>query len=381
MLKIKNCMIFSGIGLALVFIVGFCATIEQYQNTTYAAYSYKINEMEDVAEYISTANVPLSEEVERYRTRVTAGATKYGIVAYVDLLMAIMQQESGGRYEDVFQCSESLGKPPNSITTEESIDRACYLIANYINTIQPSGPSDITKIKLILQCYNFGGGFLVYVNARGGVWTQELVDAFAKDKSGGEMRHGAAAERMGIWKYGDQHYTDHVLRYYKQAYGSTEAAGIPLEERMNWLFPNGVPQLSADMMPYLVSVSVPIIDSGGQESTMTLTVHKNIAQSVIDLFTELKSIGFPVRAADTAGYCWRTMVSGSSMSAHSYGIAIDINWNSNPMPGYTGGKYAPGVDPYSVTQPVVDIFTKYGFYWGGNWTSSKDYMHFTYINQ
>jgi hypothetical protein len=25
---------------------------------------------------------------------------------------------------------------------------------------------------------------------------------------------------------------------------------------------------------------------------------------------------------------------------------------------------------------VIDIFKKYGWKWGGNWRSSKDYMHF-----
>ena len=50
------------------------------------------------------------------------------------------------------------------------------------------------------------------------------------------------------------------------------------------------------------------------------------------------------------------------------------------MIGVTEGKYQPGVDPYSVTPEVVAIWKKHGFFWGGDWKSSKDYMHFTYTN-
>lgn len=382
MKKIRKIIIFAIVVIQLIFLVGMFATIERYLNTMYAARAKKMQEEQEAEEYTGQANIPLSPIVESYRGQVMEAAKNYGIEQYTDLLLAIMMQESGGLCEDVFQCSESLGKPRNSITVNESINHACNLMSGYIQTAQVSGPGDIPKIKLALQAYNFGGAFLTYVQQNGGEWTQELVNAYAKQKSNGKKNSGSRAERLGEWRYGDQHYTEHVLRYY--IYGNVageEASGIPVAERMNWLFPEGVPQSAGEMSRYLQTVTIPIVDTLGTESTMQLTVHKNVASNVINIFTELKSKGFPVRATDTAAYCWRNMVSGNNRSAHSYGVAIDVNWTSNPMVGKTGGYYQPGIDKYSITQEVVNVFTKYGFYWGGNWTSSKDYMHFSYINK
>lgn len=40
--------------------------------------------------------------------------------------------------------------------------------------------------------------------------------------------------------------------------------------------------------------------------------------------------------------------------------------------------YRPGADPLSIPDNVVAIWKKHGFYWGGDWKSAKDYMHFTF---
>ena len=58
---------------------------------------------------------PLSEEVEALRPDILAELKKYGKEEYINLFLALVMQESGGQGEDVFQCSESLGKAPNSI--------------------------------------------------------------------------------------------------------------------------------------------------------------------------------------------------------------------------------------------------------------------------
>lgn len=64
---------------------------------------------------------------------------------------------------------------------------------------------------------------------------------------------------------------------------------------------------------------------------------------------------------------------------HPYGAAIDINPDDNP---HCGGidPYDPkglcGKDkPYDMPKSWVDTFKRYGFYWGGRF-SSPDYMHF-----
>lgn len=167
---------------------------------------------------------------------------------------------------------------------------------------------------------------------------------------------------------------------YYSAFSAPKQETFAESQRLYLLFPNGVPTTKAQMEKYLVTITVPIKDVEGNPGTMQLRVHKALTREFMGAFQEMYAIGFPVRAEDTDTYKWRTMASGKSRSHHSYGCVVDLNWNSNPMIGVTEGKYRPGVDPYSVTPQVVAIWKKYGFYWGGAWKSSKDYMHFTYTN-
>lgn len=55
-----------------------------------------------------------------------------------------------------------------------------------------------------------------------------------------------------------------------------------------------------------------------------------------------------------------------SLSTHSWGIACDINWATNPI-GKVGD-----MDP-----GIIDSFERYGFQWGGRW-GYRDDMHFQY---
>ena len=67
----------------------------------------------------------LSAEVLKHQPTVEKYAKEYGISEYVNYLLAIMQVESGGTAVDVMQSSESLGLPPNTLSTEESIKQGC----------------------------------------------------------------------------------------------------------------------------------------------------------------------------------------------------------------------------------------------------------------
>jgi hypothetical protein len=77
-----------------------------------------------------------------------------------------------------------------------------------------------------------------------------------------------------------------------------------------------------------------------------------------------------------------------SISQHSYGWAIDINPIQNPYIGTDGKVLRKAAKPYvdrSTNAPgvihagdvVVRAFTRIGWGWGGNWTTIKDYMHFS----
>ena len=70
---------------------------------------------------IHYGGVNVSAEVLAHKPMVEKYAKEYGVEEYVNILLAIIQVESGGTAEDVMQSSESLGLPPNSLSTEESI--------------------------------------------------------------------------------------------------------------------------------------------------------------------------------------------------------------------------------------------------------------------
>lgn len=62
--------------------------------------------------------------------------------------------------------------------------------------------------------------------------------------------------------------------------------------------------------------------------------------------------------------------SNSAFSAHSYGLAIDMNYDNNQLGSTKGGFY---------NHPdFVKCFTDQGFDWGGNFHHRKDPMHFSY---
>lgn len=67
----------------------------------------------------------------------------------------------------------------------------------------------------------------------------------------------------------------------------------------------------------------------------------------------------------------RPKIWGGGQSLHSWGIAIDINPSRNP---YELGNYGPPTT--DLPGPIIDIFKKRGFFWGGEWPGQRDAMHF-----
>lgn len=142
-------------------------------------------------------------------------------------------------------------------------------------------------------------------------------------------------------------------------------------------------EAKADMKT--ITVKTWDINSSGKKYTRSfeLTVHKNIASTVQQIFKEIYNGDekFPIHSV--GGYSWR---GDSSSSEHCEGLAIDINPDENYMISKTDGTilsgslYEPGKNPYSIPEDgdVVKAFEKYGFYWG-DWSTKRDYMHFSYF--
>ena len=87
----------------------------------------------------SYAGMNLSAEVLKHQPMVEKYAKEYGISEYVNVLLAIIQVESGGTAEDVMQSSESMGLPPNSLDTESSIKQGCKYFASLLSSAESQG--------------------------------------------------------------------------------------------------------------------------------------------------------------------------------------------------------------------------------------------------
>jgi murein DD-endopeptidase MepM/ murein hydrolase activator NlpD len=163
-------------------------------------------------EYLEGGEAAVSPLVLRYEPLVTKYAQKYGVESYVQLLLAKIQQESGGRLPDVMQSSESIGLPPNTITDpEQSIDVGVRYFAQVLKEAKGD-------VKLTLQAYNFGTGFIDYALDRGG-YSKEVAVKFS------EMM----ASKLGWSRYGDVNYVDNVLRYlYGSGAGTVNARGFSM---------------------------------------------------------------------------------------------------------------------------------------------------------
>lgn len=142
----------------------------------------------------------ISPEVERFRAVFEKYAHKEGVYNYINVIMALTMQESGGRYLDIMQSSESIGLPPNSITDPEM---SIKIGVTYFASVLKQADNDV---NLTLQAYNFGNGFIRYAKERGG-YSKEVAQSFSN----------MMADKMGWSRYGDPDYVDHVGRYLKRS--------------------------------------------------------------------------------------------------------------------------------------------------------------------
>ncbi len=142
----------------------------------------------------------------------------------------------------------------------------------------------------------------------------------------------------------------------------------------------------------------------GRPHTGELVVNASVARGVVGVFRRLYAARFPIEemrlvtTADldapptgdgnnTAAYVCRTTRGSSVLSAHAYGLAIDVNPFLNP---YRKGdlvlpELASAYLDRSWRRPgmvlrggvVTRAFAAAGWTWGGDFTSVSDLMHFS----
>jgi D-alanyl-D-alanine carboxypeptidase len=144
----------------------------------------------------------------------------------------------------------------------------------------------------------------------------------------------------------------------------------------------------------------------GASHVGTMVVNAGVVDTVVKVFSTLYADRFPIQemvpesayggndnaaaaADDTSGFNCRDAVAPGppKWSIHAFGDAIDVNDVQNPYvdgatvipPAGTAYENRTDVRPGMAVPGgvLVDAFSAAGWYWGGRWTSSPDYQHFS----
>lgn len=155
---------------------------------------------------------PINDQVLEHKPTIEKYAKKYKVTEYVDVLMAMMMQESGGRGKDPMQSSESYCGERGCIKNPElSIKQGVY----YFSRAIADADGDL---KLAIQSYNFGRGFIDYVNANSGTYSQQAAINFSKkmyNEAANKSIYTCLREEAKQYNacYGDIYYVRDVMEY------------------------------------------------------------------------------------------------------------------------------------------------------------------------
>jgi hypothetical protein len=142
----------------------------------------------------------------------------------------------------------------------------------------------------------------------------------------------------------------------------------------------------------------------GEVHTGEMIVNAAYAEDIVGVFGKLFEAGFPIEQMriitaaeidahptgdgnDTTSFVCRPAVGSANWSQHAFGLAIDVNPFHNPY--LKGDLVIPELASAYVDRDngrpgmifsgdvVVTAFAEIGWSWGGDWSSLKDWMHFS----
>jgi len=123
---------------------------------------------------------------------------------------------------------------------------------------------------------------------------------------------------------------------------------------------------------FLERVSLPFSLRLSRDPSRTITqmtCHRRLTRVFSSVFGSIQEGGLQDKITSFGGcFAFRPQRTGSKLSAHSWGIAIDLNPESNPQ-GSAG----------NMDVGLIEIFRRAGFEWGGDWQGkTRDPMHFQF---
>lgn len=193
--------------------------------------------------------------------------------------------------------------------------------------------------------------------------------------------------------------TNDTLRYKTYLFVS-QPISKKVEMRMKG---HSLPDSAKISISELRYLTLPYYDFDGHIKKGELVCNQAIAHDLLCIFRALFSRGYPIysirlvddfdasdeasmQANNTSCFNYRTVAGTNTLSRHAFGMAIDLNPLQNPCVKGTH------VQPKTATEYVnrdrdfshkineddfcKNVFSSFGFSWGGDWRSMKDYQHF-----
>ena len=207
--------------------------------------------------------------------------------------------------------------------------------------------------------------------------------------------------------------------------GASLNGSTQLENRVTYTEGFYYEAISDNLRRYITGISYPAEDAeisldelryvhiwhynfDGDPSEGELICNEAIAQDLVEIFYELYRNEYQLEQVllidefdgddissmesnNTSCFNYRPIQDSTKLSKHALGLAVDINPLYNPYITYnadgtedvspvSGSAYADRSASFSYKIDESDLcyklFIQYGFTWGGNWNSCKDYQHF-----
>jgi hypothetical protein len=129
------------------------------------------------------------------------------------------------------------------------------------------------------------------------------------------------------------------------------------------------PRWQADFLAR-VALPFPLVLSWDRAQSVTqMTCHKKLCEVFASVFAAIQAAALQNKITTFGGcFSFRQQRTGSKLSAHAWGIAIDLNPETNAQ-GTSG----------DMDSAISEIFRNAGFEWGGDWQGKvRDPMHFQF---